>query len=242
LIFESSCAIVVPEPDCPKRGTLKNHVRGMHIGLRIDDLDLPLGEGTPPGKSGAPVPLVENAGVMGFLRRLVGGFTTDPVVQQDLLQECMVCLWRVEAEKPGQTRSWYLQNCRFCIQHWLAAGRSVDSPKRARGDARLSVDTEEGESALDEYHTDGALFESISFRDVVVTLGKRLKPGERAVLRGLVGGLTLTEIAMASGLSYPTVLKYRRNIAAMALKLGIASAAPDGQSRQRCLKPDSQAA
>src|ERR1041385_2924479 len=97
------------------------------------------GAARPKGKKVSPR-LVEDACMRGSLRKIVAGFTVDPVLQQDMLQECLVCLWRVEGEKPGRTRSWYLQNCRFHVQHWLAAGRSVDSPKRARGDKLISLD------------------------------------------------------------------------------------------------------
>jgi DNA-directed RNA polymerase specialized sigma24 family protein len=193
-------------------------------------------------RGGAALRLAEDAGVLKSLERLIAGFTSDPVAQQDLLQECRVCLWQVEAEKPGRTRSWYLQNCRFCVQHLLAAGRSVDSPKRARGDARLSVDTTEGESALGEYHTDGELFEAVSFRDVVAALDGRLRPSEREVLRGLAEGLTLGEIALRSGLSYPTVLKYRRIIGALVVKLGIASPSFASHDRRPVPEPRSEAA
>src|SRR5437899_5926931 len=93
----------------------------------------------PAAKAPAPC-LVEDALMRGSLRRIVAGLTVDPVLQQDMLQECLVCLWRVESDKPGRTRSWYLQNCRFHVQHWLASGRSVDSPKRARVDNLISID------------------------------------------------------------------------------------------------------
>ena len=54
----------------------------------------------------APAPgLVEDALMCGSLRKIVAGLSLDPVLQQDMLQECLVCLWRVESEKPGRTRS-----------------------------------------------------------------------------------------------------------------------------------------
>lgn len=178
----------------------------------------------------AALPLAEDSAVRKSLQRLVARFTADPELQQDLMQECLVCLWRVEAEKPGRTRSWYLQNCRFCVQHRLAAGRSVDSPKRARRDSRLPIGSTGEEPALGDYHTDGQLFDAISFRDVVTTLDGRLDPGERKVFHGLASGLTLSEIAVQSGLSYPTVLKYRRNIASLAVRLHIAPPSSPGQN------------
>jgi hypothetical protein len=139
------------------------------------------------------------------------------------MQECMVCLWSVEFQKPGRTRSWYLQNCRFHAQHWLSLGRSVDSPKRSRGENRIPLHGIDPETALPDYHTNGELFDLISVQDLVSTLARRLSPSERAVLHGLAEGFVLREIAIRSGFSYPTALKYRRKIAALTAKLGIAS-------------------
>jgi DNA-binding CsgD family transcriptional regulator len=165
--------------------------------------------------------LIEDVRMCESLRRIVNGFTGDPTLQQDMLQECLVCLWKIESEKPGRTRSWYLQNCRFHVQHWLAAGRSLDSHKRAHGGNRVALNDTEEEEALNGYHTNGELFEAVSVRDLVSTLAPLLKPLERTVLRGLAEGLVLREIALKSGLSYPTALKYRRRIAALAFRLGL---------------------
>jgi hypothetical protein len=165
--------------------------------------------------------LIEDVGMCESLRRIVNGFTGDPAMQQDMLQECMVCLWKIESEKPGRTRSWYLQNCRFHVQHWLAAGRSLDSHKRAIGGKRVVLHGTEEDVALDGYHTNGELFETISLRDLVSTLIPLLKSGERTVLRGLAEGLILREIASKARMSYPTALKCRRRIAALATRLGV---------------------
>jgi len=110
--------------------------------------------------------LVEDAFMYGSLRKIVAGFGVDPVLQQDMLQECLVCLWRVEGEKPGRTpKLGICKNCRFHVQHWLAAGRSVDSPKRARADKMISLDAPDAEAALEGYDTNGELFEAvIAFR------------------------------------------------------------------------------
>src|SRR5437667_2328458 len=132
--------------------------------------------------------LIEDATFCELLRRIVARFTADRVLQDDLMQECLIRIWRLEREEPGRTRSWYLQNCRFHVQHWLASGRSVDSPKRARGDKLISIEASDLETALEEHHTNGELFEAISFQDIVATLASRLKPGERVVLQGLADG------------------------------------------------------
>src|SRR6185436_4097236 len=58
--------------------------------------------------------------------------TPNAALQEDMLQEAMVHLWLTETRRPGQTRSWYLQSCRFHLQHYLNCGRSIDSAKRWR--------------------------------------------------------------------------------------------------------------
>jgi DNA-directed RNA polymerase specialized sigma24 family protein len=181
-----------------------------------------------------PGRLFEDIQMLNCLRRLVAGFASDAAIQKDLLQECLLCLWRAECEKPGRTRSWYLQNCRFRIQHFLEAGRSVDSPKRGGGDRRVSIEGD-AEQVLPEHHTNGELFENISFQDIVSTLGSHLKPKEKAVLKGLAEGLPLGDVAAQCDLSYPTALKYRRRIAGLTVKLGIAQAPPpeSGQSQRK---------
>jgi hypothetical protein len=79
---------------------------------------------------------------------------------------------------------------------------------------------------LTENHINGEIFEAISFRDVLGTLARHLGVKEQAVLRGLADGLVLQEIAAQCELSYPTALKYRRKIAGLTIKLGIAAVRP----------------
>jgi len=165
--------------------------------------------------------LIEDTKFCQLLRRIVTRFSADRVLQDDLMQECLIRIWRLESEEPGRTRSWYLQNCRFHLQHWLASGRSVDSLKRTNGDNRVTID-----EVVEGYHTNGEFFEGISANDLVSTLAGFLKPNENALLGGLADGLVLQDIALKLKLSYPTALKYRRKIAALTIKLGISPPPP----------------
>jgi len=176
-----------------------------------------------PGSMGkeSSASLIEDVPLRESLRHIVAGFSGNPSLQEDLIQESLVHLWKVEREKPGQTKSWYLQSCRFHVQHWLAAGRSLDSPKRARADKWIVLDESDSEATLPEYHTNGEVFEVVSFRDVVSTLARHLKPREQIVLCALAEGFSVGEIASRFGISRPTVLKDRRTITALTVKLGI---------------------
>src|SRR5262245_31658086 len=106
--------------------------------------------------------LMEDTKVCESLKKIVTRLTADQSLQEDLMQECRIRMWRLERERPGRTRSWYLQNCRFHVQHWLAAGRSVDSPKRANGDARVPIDGVNDDLPAEWYHTNGEAYEIIS--------------------------------------------------------------------------------
>ena len=160
--------------------------------------------------------------MLGLLRRIVAGFTRDPELQRDLMQESLLHLWKLEEKRPGRTRSWYLQACRFHLQHCLVSGRSLDSLKRASGGNRIPIDEDHEDPTLHGHRTNGEVFEAVSFADVVSTLKREITPRERQVLSGLANGMLLQEISSEFGISYPTVLKYRRKLAALATRLGIA--------------------
>lgn len=176
---------------------------------------------TEPTAEEAGLPLVEDLKICETLRRIVSGLSADATLQEDMLQECLLCLWQAESKSPGQTVSWYLQHCRFHVQHWLFLGRSVDSPKRAGSAHQTPIGWDDADRTLEEYHTNGELLDTVCVRDLIVTLARHLNPKERAVLGGLAEGCVLREAAFKSGLSYPTALKYRRRIAALTIKLGV---------------------
>src|SRR6266404_5083788 len=193
-----------------------------------------------PGKSSAT--LLDDSFLQESLRRIIAGVSGNAVLQEDLIQESLIHLWRVERHKPGQTKSWYLQNCRFHVQHWLAAGRSLDSPKRAQPDKRIVLDEDGSEMALPEYHTNGEVFEVVSFRDVVSTLAKHLKPREQIVLCALAEDFSVSEIVSRFGISRPTVLKDRRKIAALTIRLGISQPLSPLKQNHRSVSPAERAA
>src|SRR5438093_6366227 len=79
------------------------------------------------------------------LLRMIGRITPNFALRQDLLQEALIHLWLMETRRPGQTKSWYLQSCKFHLRHYLASGRSVDSAKRAGGHTHSESNLGEGE-------------------------------------------------------------------------------------------------
>src|SRR5438874_13527896 len=90
--------------------------------------------------------LVNDFKVVTVLRRITENLASDLTEREDLLQEALLHLWVTELRQPGQSVSWYLQSCRFHLQHYLARGRSVDSKKRSASRLDL-LDGEEIEAA-----------------------------------------------------------------------------------------------
>src|SRR6266496_262424 len=135
--------------------------------------------------------LIDDRKIHLVLQKIVARLTTDEMLQDDLMQECLVRLWNIERDEPGRTRSWYLQNCRFHLLHWLASGRSLDSLKRIDGNNRVTIDGVSDEFPLHGSEMNGELLAEVSANDLISALMCRLKPCESAVLRGLAEGLML---------------------------------------------------
>lgn len=164
--------------------------------------------------------LIDDARTRELLARIVYRLSSDPAVREDLMQEALVHLWLLEERRPGQRQSWYLQSCKFHLQNYLAAGRSVDSPKRRRGKTAYDEDEMDALSP-DGAGGDDAVLAQVSARDIFSLLCGRLTPFERAILNHLAEGLGAREIAERMDVTHPTVIKYRRRIAALAIRLGI---------------------
>src|SRR6267142_2638164 len=79
------------------------------------------------------------------LVRMVRKLTANAALREDLLQEALIHLWLTETRRPGQTRSWYRQSCKYHLLHYLASGRSVDSGKRRAGQFYPSDDSDDWE-------------------------------------------------------------------------------------------------
>ena len=164
--------------------------------------------------------LIDDARTRELIARIVYRLSSDPAVRDDLMQEALVHLWLLEERRPGQRQSWYLQSCKFHLQNFLALGRSVDSPKRKAGKVVYTGSEAEESNAISP-DRDDAMFEQMSARDIFVLLCGRLTPFEQAILNHLSEGMGAREIAEQLDVTHPTVIKYRRKIASLAMRLGI---------------------
>jgi DNA-directed RNA polymerase specialized sigma24 family protein len=154
------------------------------------------------------------------LFRIVSGMTRDLWLREDLMQEALVHFWKVECRRPGQSLSWYLQSCSFHLRHYLAAGRSIDSSKRRSLLSRWP-DEEETRDWLRRPSVDSPVLARVQVREILYLLSRELTPRQQAVLRCLAQGLGPREIARRLRFSHPVVIKYRRQIATLAIRLGI---------------------
>ena len=160
----------------------------------------------------------EDSNVERLLRGLVRRCTGPAGLQEDLAQEALLCLWRLELQRPGQRRAWYLQGCRLHLQNYLRAGRSIDSTKRSGGQEFETFTAEE--PVIDLLETDGAVWEEIYARDLIEILSSQLNTAGRKVLFSLAEGMTDREIARRLGTSHTAVGKWRRKIALLAVACG----------------------
>jgi DNA-directed RNA polymerase specialized sigma24 family protein len=150
-----------------------------------------------------------------MIRRLTG----NEAFKEDLLQEALIHLWTMELARSGQTRSWYLQSCKYHLQHYLAGGRSVDSTKRRNGRLPLAVDGEGTGCCVDEADSGNSVFEVVSARDIISVLSPLLDPQEQAVLECFADGLRVREIGRRLKVSHTMVVRHRRKIASLFQRL-----------------------
>lgn len=165
--------------------------------------------------------LIEDIETLEQLGKIVVRLTSNPALREDLMQEALIHLWQIQEQNPGQTKNWYLQNCRFRLLHYLALGRSVDSPKRRASQVQPVENDDDSDNWLDRLEGSDSVLQHVSARDILTSLAKLLSPREMSILQWLAEGQGTREIAKRLGISHPMVIKHRRKIAALAKKLSI---------------------
>jgi DNA-directed RNA polymerase specialized sigma24 family protein len=177
--------------------------------------------------------LIDESGVRELLRRVVHSVAHEAELQDDLMQEALINLWQQELQRPGQTRSWYLQNCRFHLRNHLGQGRSIDSIKhRTRRCATADLGENNGARGADLPGVESPRA-SVSAREIFGLLSRRLRPAERAVLRFLAGGHSVRDIARKLKVSHQAVSKHRQAIASLAVQLGISPFPKRSEARRK---------
>src|SRR5438093_10752357 len=132
--------------------------------------------------------LVDEPKIKESIGRLVQNLASNPTLWDDLRQEALIHLWLIEIHRPGQTRSWYLQSCKFHLQHYLSSGRSVDSGKRRTGQLQFAHDSEDGEGFPEQADSGNSVVTWVSARELISLLSRNLSAREKAVLDCLADG------------------------------------------------------
>jgi len=162
-----------------------------------------------------------------LLRRIVSKATPDSSLHEELLQEALIHLWHDEQRHPGNSRSWYLQSCKFHVENYLRKGRSLDSPKRHNGKLFPSQEflpNADGAQSGNPHNGEGLngdVLSVVAEHEIVELLSKRLSSQDWKILKCLAQGLPVREVASKLKLSHTAVVKRRRKIADQARQLGV---------------------
>jgi len=167
--------------------------------------------------------ITEDASLRESLTQIIRGLTPNAALREDLLQEAMIHLWLTETRRPGQTRSWYLQSCRFHLQHYLNCGRSIDSAKRWRDQLPLNEHSEDEETSSEETDSGNSVVTCVSAREIMAMLAPHLSNLQQAVLDCLADGLGARGIGRKLKLSHTMVIRHRRKIASLLTRLELPS-------------------
>jgi len=174
--------------------------------------------------------LVNELSTRDSLVRMVRRLTANRALREDLLQEALVHLWITEIARAGQTRSWYLQSCKYHLLHYLAAGRSVDSAKRRDRQFAPAENSDGPEYLVDDADSGDSVFDLVSARDIISLLSPQLNRQEKAVLECFAEGLRLREIGRKLKMSHTMVIRHRKKIASLLNRLDRSLTAPKEQA------------
>lgn len=153
------------------------------------------------------------------LLQIIRRMTGNPTLRDDLLQEALIHFWLTESRRPGQTKSWYLQSCKFHLQHYLASGRSLDSNKRKAGQTAVEYWTDDQEDMFEQLDSGHSVITLVSTREIISLLSQQLLPHEKAVLHCLADGLGPREIGRRLNISHTMAIKHRCKIAQLLTRL-----------------------
>ena len=145
--------------------------------------------------------------------------TPNKALQDDLMQEAKLHLWLTGHRCPGQTLSWYLQSCRFHLQHYLNSGRSIDSTRRWRDQSQLDESPDNDEISNAPEDSGNSVVTCVSAREIIALLKRHLSLQEQAVLDCLADGLGPREIGRQLELSHTMVIRHREKIALLLTRL-----------------------
>ncbi len=155
-----------------------------------------------------------------LLPGVVRSVTTEVDLYDDLMQEAVVHLVKIHEKRPGQTVSWYLKSCKYYLLNYLDSGRSIDAYRRRGLKTQLDDESEDTCPQAEVLARNGHIRSEACARELFARLYERLNPMGRALLILLADGSGVREAARELGVSHPTAIERRRQIAAIATRLG----------------------
>jgi len=165
--------------------------------------------------------LFNNPSIRRRLHGLVMRLGGDNGLHEDMMQEATIHMWRLEEKRPGQRQAWYLQACRYHLQNYLRAGRSVDSTRHFGARAPDGANGHGLEGPLERFQASEEFIDDMNAKDLISVLSRWLTPVEKQVLDFLADGLSAREIAKRINTSHTRVIHHRRQIALLAVKFGV---------------------
>jgi len=203
--------------------------KGHRVNKPIPDTEQSDGPGTPPDPQGlvhldpSGLTPLDDPSVRSSIAGIAGALTHDPHLREDLIQQAFLHFLIQEQLRPGQTRSWYLQSCRYFLQNYILGGRSLDALKPCGRAVEIIVTTDEEEEAEPEVFAVQEVARSLAAAsDILQVLGPRLNATQRSVLQCRFQGLSVQETADSLGVSHQAVTSAQRVILKIALRIGIA--------------------
>jgi DNA-directed RNA polymerase specialized sigma24 family protein len=166
--------------------------------------------------------VTEDHRIVKQLRGIAARLTGDLDLQKDLMQEMFLHLVQVEADRPGQTLSWYLQGCQFRARDYLDRGRSINSIKRGNNLVPLDQGDDDGDGSLGawpEAPDPIDLHNELITRDIVDLLVPQLTVMQQQILFLLMHGFGVCEVAREFRVSHPAIVRHRKGIARAASAL-----------------------
>ena len=169
---------------------------------------------------------IDSARTRRVIKAIAARMTRDAALRDDLFQEAVIRLWSLQQRRPGQSKSWYLQGCKLHMLNYMNRGRSVDSPLHVTNCVSTNIDDllhagVSNEEIVENSETETSLESGICARDIIMVLNSRVNLMESDIISYLAQGFRMREIARTLGVSHVCVVKHRRNIAKIAIDLGI---------------------
>lgn len=148
--------------------------------------------------------LFEQSEIRDRLRAVAWRFAKRNWEAREFEEDGAVFVWRAEQSAPGQTPSWYVERWRRHLRDVIRSGRSVDARKRSQQAVRLDdpqVDVVSGAQVERALMAREDTFAEASARDLFRELRARLSKFNCSILRMLIEGRTLREVAQRMNIS-----------------------------------------